>query len=288
VKEFLAMVTVLSVKQMSQTTIEQLHQLFVDHAEKTLDGEYHLWRDDLASLMRTLNHPEDEVELEFLMKEWDIESKGYLDFDAFVSIVAHVLKSEELDEQLEKDFLYFCGETNVQQVTVQQMSSAITAADIVRVAREKCVFIDHDLAEEMIFDADETGTGQLCLDHLIACIETVGADEAFHNFDDDEDDDESRRSSGTLSERGDSSDVGDEGTATTTLLLRESGGGSTTSGSSGGQSRHALVAQKMKRIRDQGNSMSPRSSSPLERASPHSPRNTGLTTIPPSAGESTM
>ena len=69
------MVTVLSVKQMGKSTIEQLHQLYVEHADKTEEG-YHLWRDDLASLMRTLNHPEDEVELEFLMKEWDLEQKG--------------------------------------------------------------------------------------------------------------------------------------------------------------------------------------------------------------------
>lgn len=243
VKEFLAMVTVLSVKQMSKSTIEQLHQLFVDHAEHTEDG-YHLWRDDLASLMRTLNHPEDEVELEFLMKEWDLESKGYLDFDAFVSIVAHVLKSEELDEQLEKDFLIFCGETNVEHPSLQQMHSAITATDIVRIARTNDIFIDHQLAEEMIFDADETGSGQLSLDHLIACIETVGADEAFHNFDE-----EDAISAGTMSDAG--SNNGDVGTGTDTIMLREGSNGSAISTGSGkSKSRHLLVEQKMKRMRD--------------------------------------
>ena len=112
------------------------------------------------------------MELEFLMKEWDVEQKGYLDFDAFVSIVAHVLKSEELDEQLEKDFLTFCGEVNVEHPSLQQRHSAITAADVVRMARQRQVLVDHELAEEMIFDADESGFGQLSLDNLIACIET--------------------------------------------------------------------------------------------------------------------
>jgi CRP-like cAMP-binding protein/Ca2+-binding EF-hand superfamily protein len=176
VEEFLNMVMVLSVKEMGRTTIEQLHKLFVQHA----DEEERLWRDDLSQLMQTLNHPEDEVELEFLMKEWDLESRGYLVFDAFVSIVGHVLKSEELDEQLEKDFLIFCGETEVEHPSLQQMHSAITAADIVRVAALRKVLVDHQLAEEMIFDADESGHGKLSLDDLIACIETVGADEAFN------------------------------------------------------------------------------------------------------------
>ena len=60
VEEFLNMVMVLSVKEMGRGTIEQLHRLFVQHA----DEEERLWRDDLSKLMKTLNHPEDEVELE--------------------------------------------------------------------------------------------------------------------------------------------------------------------------------------------------------------------------------
>jgi Ca2+-binding EF-hand superfamily protein len=89
------------------------------------------------------------------------------------------LKQEELDEQLERDFLTFCGETNVQQPSLQQRHSRITSANIVRVARARNVFMDHQTAEEMIFDADESGTGKLSLDSLIACIETVGADEEY-------------------------------------------------------------------------------------------------------------
>jgi Ca2+-binding EF-hand superfamily protein len=175
IDEFLKIVTSLSVKEMSSSTVGKLHRLFVKHS----DEEQRLWREDLPNLMKTLNHPEDELEMELLMKEWDIDMRGYLDFDAFVSIVAHLLKQEELDEQLERDFLTFCGETNVQQPSLQQRHSRITSANIVRVARARNVFMDHQTAEEMIFDADESGTGKLSLDSLIACIETVGADEEY-------------------------------------------------------------------------------------------------------------
>ena len=105
--------------------------------------------------------------------------RGYLDFDAFVSIVAHLLKHEELDEQLERDFLLFCGEKDVDHPSLQQMHSFITPANVVRVARAHNVFIDHRTAEEMVHDADETGSGKLSLDSLIACIETVSANEEY-------------------------------------------------------------------------------------------------------------
>jgi len=43
-----------------------------------------------------------QVELEVLMRDWDVEGRGYLTFDSFVSIIAHVMKEEELDEQIER------------------------------------------------------------------------------------------------------------------------------------------------------------------------------------------
>ena len=43
-----------------------------------------------------------QVELEVLLRDWDVEGRGHLVFDAFVSIVAHVMKEEELDEQIER------------------------------------------------------------------------------------------------------------------------------------------------------------------------------------------
>ena len=175
VEEFLKIVTSLSVKEMGSSTVNKLHRLFVNHS----DDEQRLWRVDLPSLMNTLNHPEDELEMEALFKEWDIEMRGYLDFDAFVSIVAHLLKHEELDEQLERDFLLFCGEKDVDHPSLQQMHSFITPANVVRVARAHNVFIDHRTAEEMVHDADETGSGKLSLDSLIACIETVSANEEY-------------------------------------------------------------------------------------------------------------
>jgi Ca2+-binding EF-hand superfamily protein/CRP-like cAMP-binding protein/anti-anti-sigma regulatory factor len=180
--EFLEMITVLSLKRMTHRQLEGLHSLFVLYADKKTGTK--LSREALEKLMKSLNHPEDEIELEFLMREWDLENLGFLDFDAFVSIVSHVLKSEELDQQVERDFLTLCGETNVLNPSKQQQRSAVVAADVVRTARALGVPVDHDLAEEMVFDADEDGTSQLTLDELIATIEHVHIDETID--DDDE------------------------------------------------------------------------------------------------------
>lgn len=54
-----------------------------------------------------LGHPEDEVELDTLMLDWDIKGQGLLDFDAFVSIVSTTLKAEEVQVQIEDDFRRF-------------------------------------------------------------------------------------------------------------------------------------------------------------------------------------
>ena len=52
-----------------------------------------LSRDNLSELMTSLGHPEDEVELESLMHNWDVKGRqGFLDFDAFLSIVSATLK----------------------------------------------------------------------------------------------------------------------------------------------------------------------------------------------------
>ena len=56
------------------------------------DGE--LGKRELKLLMEAVGHPEDEVELDHLMHEWDISGNGALDFDGFVSLVATFMKKE--------------------------------------------------------------------------------------------------------------------------------------------------------------------------------------------------
>eukprot|EP00495_Collosphaeridae_sp_1-RS-2012_P006719 TRINITY_DN6337_c0_g1_i1.p1 TRINITY_DN6337_c0_g1~~TRINITY_DN6337_c0_g1_i1.p1 ORF type:complete len:245 (-),score=44.36 TRINITY_DN6337_c0_g1_i1:2-736(-) len=90
IQEFIKMIEVLSFAEITHPQRSLLHNLFKKHC----DNDYHLWREGLASLMQELGHPENELELEMLMHEWDCNQQGYLDFGDFMSIVSQVIKAE--------------------------------------------------------------------------------------------------------------------------------------------------------------------------------------------------
>jgi len=106
-----------------------------------------------------------------------VYQRGFLDFGDFISIVAHVMKAEELDAKIEHDFLRFCGKDlsdieNNRENLLKSRCARITMDDLLRVGRERDMPIDPEIAEEMIFDASESGD-KVLLDELIETIETV-------------------------------------------------------------------------------------------------------------------
>jgi len=180
IKEFLSMIEVLSFAKLSEKQRKLLFKLFNRYCDK----HKYLRREGLSSLMRALGHPEDELELQMLMHEWDVYQRGYLDFSDFISIVAHVMKSEELDAKVEQDFLRLCGKErseieNNRESLLKSLCSHITAEDLIRVGRERDMPIDPEIAEEMIFDASESGDKKVLLDELIDVIETVSKNESL-------------------------------------------------------------------------------------------------------------
>jgi len=178
IHEFIKMLEVLSFAELTQQQRRLLYNLFKKH-----DRDNHLWRDGLASLMKELGHPEDELELEMLMHEWDCNQQGYLTFGDFISIVAQVIKTEELDAKVETDFLTVCGkrveEIETNKVNLLKSNTHITAADLIRVGRERGMGINPEIAEEMIFDASETPDRMVSLTELITTIETVYRNESL-------------------------------------------------------------------------------------------------------------
>jgi len=181
-EEFIKMLEVLSFAEISHQQRQLLSLLFNKYSDK----DNHLYREGLASLMRELGHPEDELELEMLMHEWDCQQQGYLDFGDFISIVAQVIKSEELDEKVEHDFLIICGkrtgeiQTNRENL-LKSMNTHITCSDVIRVGRERGMPINPEIAEEMIFDASETSDMMVSLSELIGMIEIVYRKESPHS-----------------------------------------------------------------------------------------------------------
>jgi len=185
IQEFIKIIEVLSFSEITQQQRSLLYNLF----KKYCDNDYHLSREGLASLMQELGHPENELELEMLMHEWDCNQQGYLDFSDFISIVAQVVKTEELDAKVEHDFLTVCGKrvdeiANNRRDLLKSTNTHITAEDLIRVSREQRkslepgLSINPEIAEEMIFDSSETNGRMVSLNELITTIETVYRDES--------------------------------------------------------------------------------------------------------------
>ena len=181
-EEFLEVVKVLALARLSENQMNALREIYFAHC----DEQGNLWRDDLRALMVSIGHPEDEVELEATMHEWDVQHRGYLDFDAFISMISFTLKKEELDEMVEEDFLKLSNRVadfgSLELATrgaPMTSEPQITADSLVRALEDMGIgaSVDLDLIEEMIFDADFDGAGFVSLDDLISTIAIIGRKE---------------------------------------------------------------------------------------------------------------
>ena len=184
VDEFLKMIEKLTLKELDHAAIISLHAMFEEFAEDH-KGTPMLSKESLSKLMDRLEHHEDEVELACIMHEWDVEHDGFLSFDAFVSIVSTHMKLEELDQEMEKDFLRLCGLSHEEQMrltTDQFEELAITKEMLLKGMEEHGgrhgIKFSDNIADEMIYDADiDMADKQVTFDELITCLEMVGPDE---------------------------------------------------------------------------------------------------------------
>merc|ERR1711871_1524884 len=132
------MIEKLTLAPLDNGAIVSLHRMFEEFADLH-NGKLMLNKTSLSKLMDYLGHHEDEVELACIMNEWDVEHDGHLSFDAFVSIVSTHIKLEELDQQLEKDFLRLCflSHEEKQRLTSKEFEDlAITKERLVRGIQE--------------------------------------------------------------------------------------------------------------------------------------------------------
>jgi len=166
--EFKKMVEILTLATIDDTNIIQLHNMFrqfgidppeddeenIRHEEKVLD------MDGLGLLMDALGHHDERLELVCIMSEWDLHDRGYLDFEAFLSVVSTYMKVEQLDQKVEEDFLKVCG-LNEKQVHDLE----------VNLARQS--FVDHHNVEEGE-DEDDDGIQEISSKHLWRAIRKFG------------------------------------------------------------------------------------------------------------------
>ena len=155
--QFMQIVEMLELKELSVSQTNYFRNVFYEFADD--DGA--LTSESLGYLLASIGHPESPLELKQLVRRWDIDGKGHIDFDNFVSMISCFLKREETEQEVENDFAKFALASKVKQARSPSTSSmevnedsVITVDNILNLFQEMGVEISLDEAEEMIFEGD--------------------------------------------------------------------------------------------------------------------------------------
>ena len=184
--QFLQLVEMLELKELTTSQINYFRNIFYEFADD--DGA--LTSGSLGYLMASIGHPESPLELKQLVRRWDIDGKGHIDFDNFVSMISCFLKKEEVEQEVENDFAKFAlasGPTpatkrkglqvqisspNKRSMEVNE-DSVITVDNIRDLFREMNIAITLDEAEEMIFEGDYNEDKSLSFHEFVDLITLV-------------------------------------------------------------------------------------------------------------------
>eukprot|EP00945_MAST-04E_sp_MAST-4E-sp1_P001910 g1910.t1 len=184
--QFLQLVEMLELKELTTSQINYFRNIFYEFADD--DGA--LTSGSLGYLMTSIGHPESPLELKQLVRRWDIDGKGHIDFDNFVSMISCFLKKEEVEQEVENDFAKFAlasGPTpatkrkglqvqisspNKRSMEVNE-DSVITVDNIRDLFREMNIAITLDEAEEMIFEGDYNEDKSLSFHEFVDLITLV-------------------------------------------------------------------------------------------------------------------
>ena len=124
------------------------------HDEKVLDVI------GLDLLMDMLGHKDDRGELQLIMREWDVHEppRGYLNFDAFVSVISTYMKVEQLDQQVEEDFLTICG---LDETQIHSLEIDLTRRSMLEAHRDRgeshAIDVSFSMVDTTDSDADSDG-----------------------------------------------------------------------------------------------------------------------------------
>jgi len=147
---FLKIVSALDLAKINTQDLRDYFGVFRQYASKETGGC--LTTQSLGHLMQEMDHPETPLKLQKLMREWGHGEK--VDFSNFVSMMAHFVKDEELDERVEDVFKAFCHHW--------KSNPTFDSNDLrTYMQNEFDVSITMEEANEMIWEADLNDDGRL-------------------------------------------------------------------------------------------------------------------------------
>merc|ERR1712023_164057 len=114
----------------------------------------------------------------------DVQGDGFLNFDAFISVIATHLKVEHLDAMIEEDFLRLVGTVEKDITSMSDDDKIHLSCDWKMLQEAAKTFggksLSDEACQEMVFDADIDAVGNgssVSLDELITCLEMVRKEE---------------------------------------------------------------------------------------------------------------
>ena len=119
--------------------------------DKDSVGEARIDAEDLLVVMRALGHEPRKEDLKKLVTEVDKDNTGQLDFDGYLNIILNKMAERPSQLDLEKAFRLFDHEKK----------GTIDVADLKRIAGQIGEQIEDEELEDMIREADQSGTGMV-------------------------------------------------------------------------------------------------------------------------------
>ena len=148
------------VMKLTETQLEEFRETFNAF---DLDGGGSIDNDELGDLMKTLGQEATEAELEKMIKLADADGSGDIDFEEFVTLIAHKMKDDDgalKEEKLKQAFRVFDTDN----------SGFIDAAEMRRMMINLGENISMSQVNEILAHFDDNGDGQISPDEVRAAL----------------------------------------------------------------------------------------------------------------------
>ena len=145
------------VMKLTETQLEEFRETFNAF---DLDGGGSIDNDELGDLMKTLGQEATEAELEKMIKLADADGSGDIDFEEFVTLIAHKMKDDDgalKEEKLKQAFRVFDTDN----------SGFIDAAEMRRMMINLGENISMSQVNEILAHFDDNGDGQISPDEVL-------------------------------------------------------------------------------------------------------------------------
>ena len=149
-------------KELTEDQLTEIRDSFDLFQKDGTDGVEAIDAEELLVVMRALGHEPTQAELKKLVQESDRDNTGQLDFDGYLNIILNKMAERPGEEDLGKAFRLFDDGGK----------GRIDFGDLKRIAGQIGEQIDDDEIQDMINEADRSGTGEISQDDFVKIINT--------------------------------------------------------------------------------------------------------------------